>query len=575
MHRPMPSGGLRGWIGPLLVTVLAGVLRFVNLGRPDAIIFDETYYVKDALALLRFGYERQAVDGADDMILAQDAAWNQLDIFKDAPSFVVHPPLGKWVIAAGEWAFGVIPFGWRFGVAVLGTLSVLMTARIIRRLTRSDLVGTVAGLLVALDGLHIVMSRTALLDMTLMFFVLAAFGFLLLDRDAVRRRADAWRTLWEGNPGHPGPGVRAATLADRRRRCRSGWPAGSSGAASGTWPSSACSASYWDLQVRRELGRRASRSRASWSVTRCPAFLSIVVVGLRRLPGHLDRVARHRRRLRPQLGRHARGLAARPRRPAVPGRVPPRRLGVPRRAGLAALLQVQRVVVAGDVAADVVLLRVARGRLRGRPLRRGGPRARQPDHLVGRPPGPVPQRLARRGRARLAQRRPAGRLPGRLAAVDGLPRADHLHVLRDPDRPLPRRDARHLPGQPRRWPGRHRVAPAVGDPGRGHGPAAHRRRDLVLPAGLDRAGAALRALGLADVAAHLGLSGRVGSRLAGLVRHHRVEHRPLGRSGAAGHQRDGLLAGDPLGLERRHPSGQPGGVDVAAGPVPGPPAPRA
>ena len=91
-----------------------------------------------------------------------------------------------------------------------------MTARIIRRLTRSDLVGTVAGLLVALDGLHIVMSRTALLDITLMFLVLAAFGFLLLDRDAVRRRADAWRTLWEGNPVILGPGVRPAALADRR-----------------------------------------------------------------------------------------------------------------------------------------------------------------------------------------------------------------------------------------------------------------------------------------------------------------------------------------------------------------------
>ena len=118
-------------------------------------------------------------------------------------------------------------------------------------------------------------------------------------------------------------------------------------------------------------------------------------------------------------------------------------------------------------------------------------------------------------------------------------------------------------------------APAVGDPGRGDGPAARRRLDLVLPAGLDRAGAALRALGLAHVAAHLGLSGRAPSLLAGLVRHHGVEHRPLGRSRAAGHQRDGLLARDALRLERRHPCGQPGGVGVAAGPAPGRPGPRA
>ena len=38
---PMPSAGWRGWLGPLLVTVLAGVLRFVDLGRPDRLSFDE------------------------------------------------------------------------------------------------------------------------------------------------------------------------------------------------------------------------------------------------------------------------------------------------------------------------------------------------------------------------------------------------------------------------------------------------------------------------------------------------------------------------------------------------------
>ncbi|HEU0182179.1 MAG TPA: hypothetical protein VFR16_08300, partial [Agromyces mariniharenae] len=36
------------WGGPILVTLLAAVLRFWNLGHPQAIVFDETYYVKDA-----------------------------------------------------------------------------------------------------------------------------------------------------------------------------------------------------------------------------------------------------------------------------------------------------------------------------------------------------------------------------------------------------------------------------------------------------------------------------------------------------------------------------------------------
>lgn len=176
----LASDSLRasGWLGAIFATVLGGLLRFYQLGRPHALIFDETYYAKDALSLLKFGYERKAITGADDTLLTGNT-----DIFQNAASYVVHPPIGKWMIALGEQIFGATPFGWRFMMAVLGTASVFLTARIARRLTRSNVVGTTAGLLLALDGLHITMSRTALLDMTLSFFVLCAFGYMVLDRD--------------------------------------------------------------------------------------------------------------------------------------------------------------------------------------------------------------------------------------------------------------------------------------------------------------------------------------------------------------------------------------------------------
>jgi hypothetical protein len=45
-----------------------------------------------------------------------------------------------------------------------------------------------AGLLMALDGLELVLSRTALLDIFVMFWVLAAFGLLIIDRDRTRAR---------------------------------------------------------------------------------------------------------------------------------------------------------------------------------------------------------------------------------------------------------------------------------------------------------------------------------------------------------------------------------------------------
>ncbi|GHG23836.1 phospholipid carrier-dependent glycosyltransferase [Streptomyces zaomyceticus] len=175
---------LMAWGGPLLVTAVAGLLRFWNLGKPRAVIFDETYYAKDSWALINQGYEGAWPKDIDKTILTDPGSV----LIPTDPGYVVHPPMGKWMIGLGEKMFGFEPFGWRFMVALLGTLSVLMLCRIGRRLFRSTFLGCLAGLLLAVDGLHFVMSRTALLDQVLMFFVLAAFGCLVLDRDRTRKR---------------------------------------------------------------------------------------------------------------------------------------------------------------------------------------------------------------------------------------------------------------------------------------------------------------------------------------------------------------------------------------------------
>ncbi|MEU4084729.1 dolichyl-phosphate-mannose--protein mannosyltransferase [Streptomyces aureus] len=176
-----------GWVGPLLVTLFAGLLRFWNLGSPKAVIFDETYYAKDAWALFHRGYEVNWAKDANDLILQNNG---NVRVPTDA-AYVVHPPVGKYVIGLGEWMFGFNPFGWRFMTALLGTLSVLLLCRIGRRLFRSTFLGCLAGTLMAVDGLHFVMSRTSLLDGVLMFFVLAAFGCLVVDRDKARARLAA------------------------------------------------------------------------------------------------------------------------------------------------------------------------------------------------------------------------------------------------------------------------------------------------------------------------------------------------------------------------------------------------
>ncbi len=58
-------------------------------------------------------------------------------------------------------------------------------------MTGSNLLGTIAGLLLAIDGVAIALSRTALLDGVLAFLVLVAFGCLVLDRTT----SAPWR-LW-------------------------------------------------------------------------------------------------------------------------------------------------------------------------------------------------------------------------------------------------------------------------------------------------------------------------------------------------------------------------------------------
>lgn len=193
-----------GWLGPLLVTLIAGLMRFWHLGSPKAVIFDETYYAKDAWALIHRGFEVNWDKNANDLILKTGG---HVPLPHDA-AYVVHPPVGKYVIGIGEWLFGFDPFGWRFMTAVLGTLCVFLVCRIGRRLFRSTFLGCLAGLLLAVDGLAFVMSRTALLDSVLVFFVVAAFGCLVVDRDKARGKLAA--ALPRGEDGVPRPDVHIA-----------------------------------------------------------------------------------------------------------------------------------------------------------------------------------------------------------------------------------------------------------------------------------------------------------------------------------------------------------------------------
>ncbi len=222
---PMPADRLWGWVGPLVVTAFAAVLRFSRLSVPHAVDYDESSYIKDAWSILQHGVE-----------------W--------------HPEVGKYLIAIGEWVFGLNPFGYRVTSAVFGSLAILLMCRIARRLTRSTLLGCIAGLLLSLDGMEFVLSRTGILDIFLMSLVLAAFGAMLIDRDVSRSRLAQAIVLSPGDEAGPELGI-------RKWRVVAGLLIGLACAVKqdAVWyiPAFTGLSVAWDISARRAAGLRASR----------------------------------------------------------------------------------------------------------------------------------------------------------------------------------------------------------------------------------------------------------------------------------------------------------------------------
>src|SRR6476660_4443404 len=252
---PMPEDRLWGWLGPLLVTAFGAILRFDRLRVPRALIFDETYYAKDAWSILNHGVELTLVNNANAIIQAGHTnIFASCDGTSACGEYVVQPEIGKLLIAVGEWLFGLNSFGWRFASAVFGSLAILLICRIARRMTRSTLLGCLAGLLMSLDGLEFVLSRSGILDIFLMFFVLAAFGCILIDRDVGRAQ------LADGVARRPG-GQLGPRFGIRRWRVAAGICLGL--AVATKWNAAwyiigfAALVTAWDIGARRAAGLKS------------------------------------------------------------------------------------------------------------------------------------------------------------------------------------------------------------------------------------------------------------------------------------------------------------------------------
>lgn len=143
-----------------LITLLALTLRLWNLGFPDHLYYDETYYV----------------DAAQKLMAGQPDPND------------VHPPLGKWMIGlgidAGSHLFGSIlsePATWRIASVFAGTTIVSLTYLLgLMLFSHNRLAASLAGLIVATEHLHLTCSRLAFLDPFVSLFCL--LGTLLAYR---------------------------------------------------------------------------------------------------------------------------------------------------------------------------------------------------------------------------------------------------------------------------------------------------------------------------------------------------------------------------------------------------------
>ncbi len=162
-------------VSTAVIAVLALITRFVGLSYPVSSgtpVFDEKHYVPQAWDMVR--------------------SWDNLFLggIESNPGYglVVHPPLGKQLLALSEAVFGYTPLGWRVMAAACGVGVVLLTMQLARTISGSWQVATMAGLIAVCDGMLLVTSKFGMLDIFQVLFVVAAAWMLAVDHNQVRGR---------------------------------------------------------------------------------------------------------------------------------------------------------------------------------------------------------------------------------------------------------------------------------------------------------------------------------------------------------------------------------------------------
>jgi hypothetical protein len=170
-----------------LILAFSLVARLLFLEHPANEYFDEVYHAFTARIILH----------------GDPKAWEWWNPHPEGFAYEwTHPPLAKLGMVAGMLIFGENSFGWRFPGAILGVGSVLLVYLIAKYLFKDEVLGLISAGVFALDGLPLVMSRIAMNDSYLLFFVLLSIYLYLKDKNLFSAIAfglaisSKWSAVW-------------------------------------------------------------------------------------------------------------------------------------------------------------------------------------------------------------------------------------------------------------------------------------------------------------------------------------------------------------------------------------------
>ncbi len=90
-----------------------------------------------------------------------------------------HPPLGKVIMSWFVGIFGMTPFGWRFGGALMGILMLPALYVFGKQLTKRTDMALAAMLMMALDCMHFTQTRIATIDSYPVLFIILSYLFMV------------------------------------------------------------------------------------------------------------------------------------------------------------------------------------------------------------------------------------------------------------------------------------------------------------------------------------------------------------------------------------------------------------